>query len=90
MTRYQPDVYEYDEPEDYPEKYPDKSKRLAYQPHPPTHPLTDIVAWGVLGSVGFVISLGAIVVANNNNSPAVMLIPMFYMFMVMFMMRRRS
>lgn len=86
MAQYQPETYDYPEPDEYFEQYPDKSKRLAAPQH---HPLVEVVVWGFVGTVGLAMTVGSIIVAANTNSPATMIIPLIYMIIAMGVMKRR-
>jgi hypothetical protein len=84
----QPELYEYAEPEEYYETYPDKKKRLAVEEASRSH-VVNIVAWGFVGTIGLMMTIGSTIIATETSSPAVMIIPFLYMVIVMGVMRRR-
>ncbi|MBZ0309893.1 MAG: hypothetical protein K8I82_27760 [Anaerolineae bacterium] len=85
----QPELYEVDESESYLESYPDKRKRLSIQDSQPRSQVVDIVAWGFVGTIGLMMTIGSTIIATQTNSPAIMIIPFLYMVIVMGTMRRR-
>lgn len=82
----QPELYEVDEPEAYFESYPDKQKRLSIQET--RSPLVEVVAWGFVGTIGLMMTIGSTIIATQTNSPEIMIIPFLYMVVAMRTMRR--
>jgi hypothetical protein len=95
MSRYQVDEEYFDYPveansEELQERKAKRGRRVPYSAHQTGRSAAvEIVAWSMVGIVGFVLAVGSIIVAADGSDNAwVVAIPMIYMLAAMRFMRR--